>query len=821
LPVAVAEVLLVAPDGAPLPGAEVELLVVLHREGKAVIESPPTLSAERGAVVSLGAVSPGVYRYRYRTPGQGEPDVAFTIGTGSGGLVRTTLRLAPRPDSGFTLGPGRLAMRAGRTDTISFELKGEALPHPSDVVTAVSEGRVEGVYEMKDGLLVEFRPSAARFPRTVIVGVRNDRRPGAPPLWVPIRLVAHPKIPVTTEPGAVVRMQIRGRDYGPYFADDSGKAMATPDVYPGEYSASVSIEDASGNRQQTTLSLGGEAQPIVVGLAERYGQTPGAPPVVHLAVFNASGTPWTGSPPVCRISSGGTVGVHGTTPGRFELRPVAPEEEEFLDLGLGCELAGGEAKWQTRVPVGRGFPQRLRLRVYPEFLSADFPVAQVRALLEDRTGERLSPVGVVLSASVGEVAPSPVDALALAGEYNGAAAAAAGEDEIYARFVLPSGGGPTARLVVGVCDLEPDRDLVTVCARALGRDGLPVGNTAMTMSLGERSVSLTTNERGWATADFELDGASGLVWISARSADCARKLPYFPGQAGPLLQADRPDLSARQTVRITTGRIREVFISADPSVLAATPGATSRLRIKLVDRGGQLVRDDSLKVTVTAGVIESLKAAADGSITALFRPPASMQSDSVKVSATAQEGAIAASTEIVIVPRPYRRAIGVGLGGMTNFTGIGSPTLQVDFDVHPKTFPEPLLLRASLSAYGDDQTIEDVATGETVVVTSRFVPMVLGAVLRQEERARAVWIGTGLAGLFYQMTARFGDDSSTRGMGFSIPGVVMMAGVGTRVGSGEFGMEGRYLFASTPPGDLSFVGGVGGLSIVASYRVVF
>jgi len=816
-----ADVILIAPNGPPVSGAEAELLLVLQEGGLPTVESPPTLTAERGRVIADGSVSPGVYRYRYRAPAAGESNVSFTIGTGSGAVVKTSLRLAARPESGFSLDTPRLSIRAGSSETLSFKLIGEDLPTPADVVTAVSEGAVEGIYEMKDGLLIKFRPGSQRFPRVAIVGVRDDRAGKGPPIWVPVRLYGRPTIPVQTEPGAIVRMEIRGRAYGPYVADENGQAVATPEVYPGERSAAVSIEDQNGNKQSTTLTLGGEARPILVGLPERYGASASAPPVVHLAAFSDGGAIWSGADPKCRLSPGVAIPVITTSVGHYELRAFEPEENDFLDVRVDCEIAGGKAKWQARLPVGRGVPKKLQLRVYPDALSADFPVAQVQAVLEDRLGERLSPDGVTLFAQLGDVQIEPRDGFAVSGEYNGASAAAEGQDKVFAAFNLPSGQGEAVRLQVGVSALDLESGHYTVQSRALGRDGLPVEATTVVLSDGVSDLEVETDARGWGSGNFAIESGRTLVWLSARVGERKRTIPFFLAYPGEFIDPDAADLTAERTVRITAGRIREVFLSAEPSQIDAVPGAFSRVVVRLVDRSGQIVTDDSLTITASEGEVGSIQTQLDGSVHAILRPPTGMQTGSIKVSAEAQDGAIAASTDVVVVPRPYRRAIGLGVGGMTNLSGIGSPWAQLDYDFSLPNLPEQMLLRASVAMYSDNRTLEDSGADTDISVSTRLAPIYFGALLRQEERARSVWVGTGLAALVYQMNVQFGDEPTTRGTGIGGPGVVLMAGTGARLGTGELGVELRYLIASTPPGALTFAGGVGGLSISSSYRVVF
>ena len=81
--------------------------------------------------------------------------------------------------------------------------------------------------------------------------------------------------------------------------------------------------------------------------------------------------------------------------------------------------------------------------------------------------------------------------------------------------------------------------------------------------------------------------------------------------------------------------------------------------------------------------------------------------------------------------------------------------------------------------------------------------------------------GVSLAVIPYSLTVSYGDERGIAGSGLVAPGVLLHAGAGYRLGTSELYGEGRYLFASGDQGAVTFVGGVGGLSITGGYRVLF
>ena len=61
------------------------------------------------------------------------------------------------------------------------------------------------------------------------------------------------------------------------------------------------------------------------------------------------------------------------------------------ELRIQCSL-GSAARSVFRVPVAAGIPRRLRLGLWPESLSTDFPVAEVQVALAEKEARQVMPV---------------------------------------------------------------------------------------------------------------------------------------------------------------------------------------------------------------------------------------------------------------------------------------------------------------------------------------------------------------------------------------------------------------------------------------------
>lgn len=825
-----ADTLLLAEDGDLLPGVEGRLLVILHDAGKPRNEATPSVTVSAGLLrASVGRVAEGVYEYRYVPPLRAPDGIKVRVGSADGEITSFDLSLSP-PTGPSLKGPRRLELPAGDSKEFEVflafqpsELGTLTPPAPEHLRVVASEGSARVAMALADGVKLLFEPDSSRWPRVALIGVWDTRRPGIPPAWVSILLVGHPRIPVQTEPGARVWMNVGTRAYGPFEADSSGNANAILDVYPGEETASVRIEDRIGNVQKTSLNLNPNPRGVMLALAEprRPDHEPSNP--VHLAVLAATGLPWSGEPPRCRLTPGGAIDPFVMGGGLYRLHPTRPGEDAqtLLNPRLDCELGAEVPRLSQRVPTAEGIPRRVILRVYPLELSADFPVAQVQVLLEDSAGERLPPEGVVLSAEIGQIRDQTLEAGSVRAEYHGAAAVPKGGDRIWARYDYPPSKGVPSLVTLGLGSSVQDPSSVEVLARVQDARGGPIQGIPVELSNGHHSSATVTDERGWASVILPLGSARELMVLEARAAGLLRRHPVLFGAPPAPLDPRSSDIEASASLPITAGRIREVMVTADPSVLEAGPGAVAHVTVRLVDRQGNLVQDDTLRLQTSQGEPGPLRLRPDGSYEADYSPPPDLGTGTVRLRVQSREGTFAASTEIQIVPRPLRTALALHGGGITNFGAISSLFLDVGLERRLRPGAGHLLLRLSGAFYKDLQIIPDRRTGEDIEVESIMAPVGLTLLARQERGLSASWIGTGLLVMPFETRAKFGSSITVRGLGFAGPGLSILTGTGWRFGSGELGAEARYSFINSREGALSYSGSMGGLAILGVYRMIF
>ncbi len=818
-----AEVSLVAPDGDLVPGRPNRLFVVLHRDGAPIVEALPTVAADRGRVeLAEGRIRDGLYGYTYLAPPDSKSHVTFTVGTGSGGIKRVRVPITRLPGP-VLMGPVRLDVTAGTERELTISFEGGDLPDPSMVHATISEGEVLGISSTPQAVEVTVMLGDERYPRVAMLGVHDRRYPDHPPAWVPIRIVGKPRIPVRTEPGAMVTLDVGQRSYGPFEADESGVAYASISAWPGEETASVTIRDPTGNDQRSTLNLSRENQPLLQHLTAPV-RPPGFPMApIYLAALDPWGQPWSGASPRCSVSPEGGGEIVSHAPGRYVLVPIPPQDESYLDLRVDCELTGNMAATRARLPMGEGIPDRLLLRVYPSALSADFPVAQVQVLLEDRLGERISADRVSVGADRGVVRVERIEGGALRGEYNGAMAAGHGSDRIWARFQRVAGDGPVALLATGhgIPVQEPGRLVLPVYGRAMDSHGQPLPGVDLLLAVGSHTGTAITNDRGWAKLEIVVPDPDILQILECRYLDLVARAPYLPRSESAPILLDQPDLLTEFELPISVGRVREVFIDTLPAVLHTGPSAVARIRVRLVDRHGNAVTDETIRVVASEGEVGALRTTADATYEAWYRPPRELKAGTVRISAEGQEGAVVGSTKLELLPRPLERAVGLSGGVVSNFGAIFSS--MFDLNVEGRLFEqrEWVLLRGSVGYYADRQEFVDDATGETITVGTSFWPIVLAGTVRHERGLNAFNIGAGLVTLLYRSETHFGDRPGSAGVGVGGPGMALHVGFSHRLGVGEMSIEARYLLAATRQGALGYDGPVGGVAVLPGYRILF
>lgn len=817
---AAAEALLVPARGDPVAGRDAPVLVVIFQDGAPVDGSAPVVIPERGEITGRTVlVRPGVWRFRYRAPTLAPGKVRFTITQGDRTWV-VALPVEPAPATALVV-PSRIDAPLRRDRAVSIPVGGQLPADPAELEVAVPEGKVTGVQPSDSGLVVQWVPGPEPFPRAVPIAIRDGSRPAAPPAWTVVRLYARPRVPVQTEPGALVTLRVGGRTYGPVVASQSGAAQVTVEVWPGETVAQVDATATDGSTHSSSIALGGSTRPALTALVEGPILPGWRIPQVYLRAVTVDGAPWPGQPPSCSSALGEPLSVVTDGAGAWRaLLPILPGEAVF-DVRVDCTvgLPGEQAAASVRVPVSADQPSTLKVRVAPHELSAQTPRAQVIAWLENPESERVPAQGIELGADAGSVVTLPSsDRAALRAEYHGENAVDLGHDTVRASWNAAPGKGPAWDLELYV-RWPPHAEQIRLAGRALDRDGGPLTGVPVKLAVNGRQVEATPGPRGWWQSTVRAP-SRGPAIVSALSEGVERRTAVFAGERIGR-DPNRPDLSASADVRIYTGDVREVFVSTDPRTLVLDGASRARVLVRLVDRSGNPVSGADVQVKASEGRVGEPERQPDGTFEATYTPPPDAQYGTVVITASDPSGTFAASTELELVPRPVHKAPGLRLGYLLGARGLSSLWVDVDTDFRLPFLPRMLMARATLGLYGEHTQFVDDATNSPVDLYLDVLPVGLGLVGRRERGRSAAWIGTSLIAAPYHVEAHFGEEVPVRGMGLAPPGFHLYTGAGWRVRSGELEGQVGYLMLSLNPGEVGWQGPVGGLLASVGYKVMF
>jgi hypothetical protein len=782
------QVTVVPTDGSPLPGEHVSVLVAIADAAGAPIElaEGPTVGAERGTVLRAeGPVAPGLWAYGYKAPLDGSKDELSVL---YGANVERKSVALGRLEPAQLVVPPQVEAKAGEGEVVAFRVTGADLPPPDHLQVRASEGELVSVAAEAGALLVTWRPDAERFPRSIPIAVRDGRRPRVAPAWTTAQLHSVAVISDRTEPGTEVRVRVAGRSYGPVRADDTGRASISVEVRPGEHEGVIERTDPLGNVGRSSIPLGGKKTPALAMLVESALLAGQRAPLVHLAATKPGGDTWDGAAPACRTSLGDAASVVPTSPGRYLVLLPQPPADTFFDLRVDCAI-GTAAQDSLRLPVARAQPARLVVRPYPPEVSADFPVAQVQAFLENSLGDRLPANGIVLRAERGELALDPAEPAVVRGEYRGYRAAPAGRDELRGTWNTPPGDGPLWALELGAAASGTG---VELHARAIDALGHPLADRELTLAVEGRTATARTNERGWAVATIPAPESKAPWTISSASGALVRQALVFPGTR---LGRDpaRADLEAVVEIPIVVGRIREVAIWSDPKTLTAG-GETARIHVRLTDRTGNPVTDETIELAASAGVVTDPKARPDGTYEATFAPPSGFSQGTIRITVTGSSSAIKTSTEIEVAPREVSFAPGVHVGYLLSPPNLYAPFVGLQFDNRlGRQSSFPFFLRGTLGVMLASTDVQDASAEH---LTAQFGQLGVSLLYRRDSVRRAAWwVGGGPAIVGYRATATYVNDEHVSGLGVTFPGISFDLGYGWRVGGGgEIELDANYVF---------------------------
>lgn len=795
----------VVTDGPLRPGRAATIELASTTEAGAPSAAPPKLVIDGAGVGELLDVRPGIWRAQL-LPSLDAAAVEITVGS-----THRTFPIAPPASSSLTV--PAVVEATVRGDPPSFVVTGpETLP-PDALEIVTSEGRVASTVPVAGGLAITLGLDDLPYPRWVAVGIR-DRRRDEQPAWTSIRVHARPRIPLQAERGARLTVKIGSRTYGPFQAGPDGAIEGRVDQFPGDVVATAILVDDLGNENRTEIPLVTQSAPVLVALAMGELSPGRPPPLVWLRSLAPDGEA-PAEAPTCRMPLA-----------ELPVRPIPDREGLHLlalppildpsDVRVACAL--GTTSIAFRVGVASGVPARLSLRVWPDELLADFPVAELSVVLDDTRGERLPVDGITVEAERGRVMMEPGEGIVLRGEYDGTAAIETTEDVVTARYRAPPGTGPLEELIVRFGPVPPGGGDLVVHTRAVDSLRRPLGGVPLVTRIGPSEVSATTTADGWASARVPFPAGRAPTAIEVSAGSQAARILVLPGEAaygGP----GTADLEVTEAVSISPGRVTGISIQVEPPILRAGPGAVAWVSVKLEDGAGQPVVDEPVEVEATEGVVGELHVRGDGTLVAEYTPLAADGSREIEI--TARTSTVRSTATLSIEPRVVRVSVGPWIGGQTNFGALLRPTAGIDVDlrVRSRLAGEAMILRLGASGSAFRSTAE-TEVGPPVDLRSTMLPLSAAVLLRQDRGPWAFWGGVGGMVGPHWMQVRFGDALVTEGLRLLL-GPLVTAGAGVRAPGGEIvlTLQGSWLPATND--DVGYRGNLGGVSGGFGYRLVY
>lgn len=819
------EVDAVAVDGALRPGLPAEVHLAVQSPSGLPMRSRPEVAVVDGeARHKPTPLPPGVSAWWITGP---EDGAAARLVVEAEGVTKE-IRLPMTPLQPSDLDVPRVIDAVARSGAVRFVVAGPNLPPPDQLRVVASEGRVLRIQPSRDGLAVTFAPDDDPYPRVISLGI-SDARTDAIPAWATVRVRARLDVPIATDPGAEVLVEVGDRSYGPVVADASGRARLSVDQLPDDVSARVWIVDALGNQTVRSVPLSTRSTPVLLvhGLGAWAPQDP--PPRIYLRAIGGDGRLWRGAAPDCRTPRQGDLAVVPVAPAAWVMRlPDVPVAEAW-DLRVRCSLSEGP-EVGFRVRIADDIPTALRLRVFPEELSADLPIADLQVTLENAIGERLAVEGELdVRAGLGRVAMEPAVGPFFRGVYQGDAAVESGVDEVVASWRPPRGAGDVAAVEISYGEIASSS--VTLWARPVDRlkRWVPDVDVAAWVPGVEQRVAGVPERQaaGWRRIELPLPLGDGPVQVVAASGEVRRFGVVVRNSRGPTAPPG-PDLNADAIVRIDPGRAADVEVQIRPKVVFAGPKSRADVQVRYLDRSGTVLQRPDMKVEVTEGALVGRVNDPDGTVRYEYRPPAGIKPRTVGITARIASSDIEHTAQVSVRPRPADGIIGLSGGLSTNFGAFTAPTLNLDAEWWVPTSryvpgaPEArsrLMVRAGVGWHG--RAVPFSSSLGDGLLRMDVLPVSLLPLLRQSFAPHAFWAGAGMAIAPYVGRSEVDGAQLAQGAGVLPPGLVVVAGYGLRVGGGELFAEVRGSTLTSPGGPVALRGPVGGLATVAGYRLVY
>lgn len=812
----------VAADGALRPGEAALVWVAVPDEAGQPGRRPELVADGAHILPILRASSPGVWAFAVVAP-VGVRELPLTI-SGAGGWSVVKLPVLALPVSRLRLGEGA---GESRERTASFVVQVTGLP-PERLRVALSEGEVVAVRPHVLGLRVDVALGSRTLPRWLVVGVWDAERAELPS-WGRIPVRTRTVVPIFTEPGAQVTVEVGGERVGPARADDKGEARLAFDHQPGHDGGRVTVRDPAGNEISRPLGLEVNSSPSLAMFVQGQLRPEGLAPAVRVRVSEADGGPWNGPPPACRTPRQAELAVTRLAAGLWTVQ-VPPERlAEPFELRIRCTLDGRQ-EVEVPVPAAADHPVRLGVRAWPEVLSPDFPVADLLLWLENTAGERVSATGrFVVDAGLGSVEVEPPSGATVRATYRSELAAEVGEDEVDVRWYGPAGEGAAREVSVLGLDVPAEgvAGVARLAVRALDGRRRPLANRAVSVRADGAASQGQTDEAGWARVAVPVSGVDGPV-VLAVEADGAtfQALVRRGDRIGP--EGLPPDLRAHWTVRVQRGRVAQVRVEVEPAVLRPGTRTGAVVTARFEDRDGNPATVGLPELATDGGRLERLEATAPGEARWRLLPPRGFAEREIALVARNSVLDVEGTANLVVRPKPIDGYLGAGGGIVTNFGALVTPFLSIDGGVRlrlrrmedeDRLSRTRLFLLPGLAYYAERAEVG--VDDEALDVRMAVLPLRLQLALRQEQPSWSFTVAVGSEVAPWWGRLASADGVLMRRSGVLSPALTGDIGLAVRVPSGEIAVSLRGSTLNSRGTEASFAGPVSGLSALVGYRVVF
>lgn len=764
-------------------------------------------------------------------------------------------------------------IKLGRVREVRLLLQGQLADgkalRPEAMELRTTGGRVERLRALPDGgLEAWYVPDERNIPQAVIVAAFTGEGREQLRAWTVLRLIATPEVPVNTEPGARVWVEVGGTSYGPVVAGADGQARIAVTVSPGVRAMNIRVMDRVGNSSRTTQSLAIPRSPLSIMRFDRneFRRDEDSPLLLTLLRIDDDGTPSTEFKGRLEGGKGGLGGLVQESPGMFSTTWMPPSTVGPAEVVWSIPLPeGGEERFSASVEVQEGIARRLEFSVRPDRLRTDDPPAEVSLKVFDRHGNPATSVSPRVAVPIGTVEPlrriGP-------GEFITAYRPPENLDGLppspEGRYPVPvsvevqrlPGPGPVVDLRFETSPIWVPSGGAEVSLRVLARNrwGAPVKAVSIQAQVQEGDGSISsqavTDEQGMAefkfypglkvggvtvqvsTEEVEPRTARALVITSAVLPAAPVKVepatdgstvatsPNLVESGNPSLHADGSDTELKQTVTLTLvpGRVRRVELVAFPNVLYLSTNQSSDLTVRLMDHAGNLVEDPGLRLYASMGSVSTPRKSSRGNFyeAHYVPPPIALNENRARLTATNAAGEYVGSTEVELIRSEGRFITSARVGAITNFGAVRSPVLGFQALSQMPWLKSSYYIGFAVSYYAfeSDSVRVDLAPVQAAICYRRN----LGAV------SPFVLFGPMLVPMSVQRDIVGGADAESLRAWHVGPGVSTRLGMEYQVGLGGLSLEADLSLiraGQVPSLGLDLTQNLGGLAVMGGYVAHF